>query len=146
MDVKRLLYALTALQLRPCYVHEVLSTTLPRLFYDHFTFMPRWRRSHYALVIGSHCVFVTFRDLSINTRIIFSENRFRFNNDTGNMKSTATLSPLMLDEQVALLMLRRRQRIWNRRRRKSCWVRPWLLQEEWLQCGHYHRLLAELKL
>ena len=150
---ERLLYDLTALPLRPCYVHGVLSTTLPRSCYDHGTSMPRWKWSHYALnmfcrclarpftfAVGFHCVFVTSRDLSINTRFNFSDIYFCSNNDTVNMDSLQNpelLLPLnllqgqqaLLNEQVALFMLRRRRCIRNRKRRRSCWVRPWLSEE-----------------
>ena len=131
-----LLYALTALLLGPCYVHGILSTTLPHLCYDHGTSMPHWRL-HYILyrfcgclprpctfVVGSHCIFVTSRDLSINTRFNFSETHFCFNNDIVNMNSlqnSELLLPLcllqgqqaLLDEQVALLMVRGIQNIQN---------------------------------
>ena len=93
-----LFYALTTLPLRPCHVHGTLSTTLPRLCYDYGTSMPRWRRLHYSLnmfcrclprpctiTVGSHCVFVTSRDLSITTRFNFSDTRFCFNNDIVNI-------------------------------------------------------------
>ena len=133
--------------------------------------MPCWRGSHYALikfrqclphpctfVVGSHYVFVTSRDLSINTRFNFSETHFCFNNDTVKMNSVQNselLLPLkcllqgqqaLFDKQVALLMVRRRRHIRNRRRCRSCWVRPWLSEERRLQFGHYDRLLAELRM
>ena len=162
---ERLFYALTALPLRSCCVHGVLSTTLPCLFYDHGTSMPRWRRSQYTLytfcrclprpctfVVGSHCVFVTSRDLSINTKFNFSDTNFCFNRYTVNVNSAQNselLLPLcllqgqqaLLDENVTLLVVRG-LRIWKRRRR-SCWVRHWLSEVRRLQFGHYDWLLAK---
>ena len=111
--------------------------------------MPRWRRSHYApnrfgrclqrpctFVVGSHCVFVTCRNLSINTRFGFSDTHFCFNTisqheHVHNSELLLSLCLLrgqqaLLDEQFVFLMVRKRRRVRNRRRRRSCWVHPWL--------------------
>ena len=123
--------------------------TLLRLCYGHGTSLARWRRSHYALnrlcrcfprpftfLVVSHCVFVTSRDLSINTKFGFSDTHFCFNNDKSTWTctqlwiTTATLSPSRATGSawwtVRFFMVRRRRRIRNRRRSRSCWVRPWL--------------------
>ena len=95
-------------------------------------------------------------DSGINTRFYFSDTHFCFNNDTVNMDSVQNpelLLPLcllqgqqaLLNEQVALLKVRRRRCIQNRRRR-SCLVRHWLSEERRPQFGHYDRLLAELRM
>ena len=143
-----LIYVLTALPLRACYIQGVLSLTLSRLCYDHGMSMPRQRRPHYALnrfcrclprpctfAVDSHCVFVTSRYLSINTRFNFSYTSFCFNHDTVSMnpKNSTFQLPLVLlqehhtlpDEEVGLLMVQRRRR-GNRRRPRSCLVRPCL--------------------
>ncbi|KAH3883337.1 hypothetical protein DPMN_007292 [Dreissena polymorpha] len=51
----------------------------------------------------------------------------------------------LLDGQVALLLVRRRRRR-KRRQPRSCWLRPWLSAERWLQFGPYDRLMAELRM
>ena len=129
---------------------RVQSTTLPRLCYDHGTSLPRWRRLHTSLnrfrrclprsrtfEVVSRCVFVTSRDLSINTKFNFSDTHFCFKTGIVTMNSvhnSELLLPLCLlqgmqalfDEQVALLMLmvRRIRCTQCRGRRRSSWVHP----------------------
>ena len=97
----RMLYALSVLQRRLCYVHGFISTTLPRLCNYHSTSMPRLRRSHYAL--NRFCWFMHARsrlllrlchvqEFDINTRFNFSDIRFCFNYGTVNMTSEQSLT------------------------------------------------------
>ena len=105
--------------------HCVLATSMEFSLYDLITLVRRGR-SHYALalnnvcqclprqctfVVGSHCVFVTSRDLSLNTRIIFSTTRICFNNDTaaqwlsGRMLDSKTEGPGVRASQALLLCI-----------------------------------------
>ena len=49
-----------------------------------------------AFVVGSHSVFAMSRDLSVNTRIIFSKTHLRFNNDIVKMSSVQNSELLLL--------------------------------------------------
>lgn len=49
---------------------------------------------------------------------------------------------LVVEAQCMYLVLRDKEG--KKRKRRTCWVRPWLKPERRLAVGHYHQLMEEL--